>query len=451
VRGRRLKAGIAVAACLYAVAAATAAATDPTDPSFSRSGFVETPLPPSSASKWGAPNVWDLARTGPGFVGAIADLTTNQEVFGAVRYRRNGTLDRRFGRDGFTRPLDLPGEYPSAQAQAIAVQPDGRIVLAGFWQRIHGTLHPLLARFHRDGSLDRSFGHRGIVLWRRLPRRLRDGAPHDVAIQRGGRIVTVGSSGEWDIGDSQRFPAGIVTAYRSDGTLDRSFGIAGQVAFPARGGHDYTGLKTVRALPDGRLLVAGFHYGSLFIAKLLPDGALDPSFGRDGTVKMPVNDEHLGCSEICWSSTALALRPDGRIVVLSSIFPDVPAVVQLWPNGERDWTFGRAGVVRVHVKRHSFVPFDLTLQRGRILLVGWDEAHRGKAVLTFSAFRYLADGRLDRGFGRHGVWVHRGAEYSGAFAVLNQPHGRVVVAGGAEDKRNDSYESFLQLTRFLPR
>ena len=206
-------------------------------------------------------------------------------------------------------------------------------------------------------------------------------------------------------------------------------------------------------LPDGRLLVAGFHYGSLIVVRLLPSGELDPSFGSGtGRVTMFVNPGP-GCSRICWSSTALALRPDGRIVLLSSSFPDVPAVVQLWPNGERDWSFGRAGVLRVHVKRHVFLPFDMALQRGRILLVGWDEARRGAARLSFCAFRYLADGRLDRGFGHGGAWLHRGAEFSGAFAVLNQPRGRVVVAGGSEDKpkRSAPYESFLQLTRFLPR
>jgi uncharacterized delta-60 repeat protein len=421
------------------------------DRSFS-GGFVETPLSPRQARVPGAPNIWDMAPVrGDGFVAAIADLTTEQSVFGVVRYRRNGSLDRRFGEEGFTRPLRL-GRV-DGQAQAIAVRRDGRIVVAGFWHGYSGNTHPLLAGFRRDGSLDRSFGHDGIVMSRRRPRGLRGGALHDVAIQPGGRIVAVGSAGEHGIGESSRFSAGTVTAYRPDGRLDRGFGDDGQVTFPVRGGAEYTGLKTVRALPDGRLLVAGFHYGSLLVARLLPDGGLDPGFGGgDGKVKMAVNGERGGCSAVCWSSTAIALRPDGRIVVLSSLWPDVPAIVQLRPNGERDWSFGHAGVARARVKRHRLVAFDMTLQRGRVLVAGWDEARRGKAVLSFCAFRYRADGRLDRSFGRHGVWVRRGAEFSGAYAVLNQPRGRAVVAGGSEDrpKARAPYESFLQLTRFLP-
>jgi len=420
------------------------------DRSFS-GGFVETPLSPHEAKIPGAPNIWDMAPVrGGGFVAALADLTTEQDIFGVVLYRRNGSFDRGFGDEGFTRPLEL--KYRDGQAQAIAVQPDGRIVVAG---RSHGEYtRSLLARFRPGGSLDRSFGHGGIVLWSRWPRRFRNGALHDIAIQPGGRIVAVGSSREHGIGESRRYSAGIVTAYRSDGSLDSSFGADGQVVFPAAGGAEYTGLKTVRVLPDRRLLVAGFHYGSLLVVRLLPDGELDPSFGRGtGEVTLTVNNEHAGCDENCWSSTAVAVRPDGRILVLCSSFPDVPAVVRLLPDGERDLTFGRHGIARVHMKHHAFQLFDMALQRGRFLVVGWDEVRRSGERLRFAALRYLANGKLDRGFGHHGVWTHRGAEFSGAFAALNQPRGRVVVAGGAEDKPKGAaaYESFLQLTRFLPR
>jgi uncharacterized delta-60 repeat protein len=449
VRGRRLKAGVAVASFLCAAVVSGAAATDRVDRSFA-GGFVETPLSPREAKLPGAPNIWDLAPVhGGGFVGAIADLTEDQDVFGAVRYRPNGSIDRSFGDKGFTRPLVL--KHRDGQAQAIAVQPDGRIVVTGF---SHGEYtRSLLARFRPDGSLDRSFGHEGIVLWRRWPRHFRNGALHDIAIQPGGRIIAVGSSGEHGIGESSRYSAGIVTAYRSDGSLDRSFGADGQVVFPVAGGAEYTGLKTVRVLPGGRLLVAGFHYGSLFVARLLPDGELDRSFGRGtGEAKLAVNNEHTGCDANCWSSTAVAVRPDGRILVLCSSFPDVPAVVRLLPDGERDLTFGRNGIARVHMKHHAFQLFDMAPQRGRILVVGWDETHRSGERLRFAALRYLANGKLDRGFGHHGVWLHRGAEFSGAFATLNQSQGRVVVAGGSEDKPKGAtaYESFLQLARFLP-
>lgn len=438
---------IAVVLCGLAV---TAQAADRSDPGFGGKRLIKMALPPGVDEGPVAPNIWDLAKVRGGFVGALADLTARQDAFAAVRYRRNGVLDRRFGKKGFTRPLRL--KDGRGQAQAIAVQGNGRIVLAGYWRRKPGRSRPLLARFHPDGSLDRSFGSDGVAFWRR---RGRHGSEvlHDVAIQPSGRIVGVGAVGEHGIGESSRSPAGLVIAYRPDGRVDRSFGRGGRVAFRAPGGGEYTGFKTVRVLPDGRLLVAGFHHGRLFLVRLLPDGRLDPGFGGGtGKVLMTVNPEGGGCGGNCFSSAAPVLRPDGRIVVLSSIFPDVPVVVRLWPGGELDRGFGRRGIVKVRVKRHRLNPFNLTLQRGRILVVGWDEARRHGSILSFATLRYRADGRLDRRFGRGGVVVRRPGEFSGAFAVLGQRGGKVVVGGGGQDKAEGDrwYSSFLLLTRYLP-
>lgn len=435
---------------LCGLAAAAVQAADRTDTTFGDKGFIKMPLPRGVDTGPVAPNLWDLAAVRGGFVGALADLTESQDFFGAVRYRRDGVLDRRFGREGFTRPLRL--KYGNGQAQAIAVQANGRIVVGGFWRRKPGRTRPLLARFHPDGELDRSFGNDGIVIWRRPGRRGPE-LLHDIAIQPGGRIIGVGAVGEHGIGESGREPAALVIAYRPDGRVDRSFGRDGRVAFRAPGGAQYTGLKTVRALPDGRLLVAGFHHGSLFLARLLADGRLDPTFGGGtGKVTRAVNPESGGCSGNCHSATALELLPDGRIVALSSIFPDVPVLVRLWPDGELDRSFGRRGIAKVRAKRHSFKPFDMTVQRGRILVVGWDEARRAGSILSFASFRYRADGRIDRRFGRGGIAVRHPGEFSGAFAVLDQPGGRVVVAGGGQDKRkgDDWYSSYLLLTRYLP-
>jgi uncharacterized delta-60 repeat protein len=447
-RLRLLTVTVGVMLCGLAVAAVQAA--DRTDSSFGGKGFIKMSLPQGVDRGPVAPNIWDLAKVRGGFVGALADLTTSQDVFAVVRYRRNGVLDRGFGKKGFTRTLRL--QQGNGQAQAFAVQPDGRIVLGGYWRRKPARPRPLLARFHPDGSLDRSFGSGGVAMWRR-PGRHGSELLHDIAIQSSGRIVGVGAVGEHGIGESSRHPAGLVIAYRPDGRIDRSFGRAGRVAFRAPGGGEYTGLKTVRVLPGGKLLVAGFHHGRLLLARLLPDGELDASFGGGtGRVNLAVNSESTGCGSICFSATALELLPDGRIIALSSIFPDVPVLVRLWPDGELDRGFGRRGIAKVRAKRHWFKPFDMTLQRGRILVVGWDEARRAGSILSFAAFRYRADGRIDRSFGRGGVVVRRPGEFSGAFAALDQPGGRVVVAGGGQDKRkgNSWYSSYLLLTRYRP-
>jgi uncharacterized delta-60 repeat protein len=444
-----LKRLAAAALCLCLLAVCVAQATDWTDRGFRGEGFVKEPLGPAVDTGPVGPNIWDLAAAPGGFVGSLADLSKRQDYFGAVRYRHNGSLARGFGRSGFTKQLELRG---TSQAQGIAVQPDGRILVAGY-RSLRGPRAALLARYRPDGSLDRSFGRKGVVI-RKPSFRLGNELLHDVAVQPGGRILAVGGRGERGIGLSGGRPSGFVVAYRPDGSVDRSFGRNGRVIFPAPGGNgEYTSLMSIEQLADGRLLVAGYHFGSLFLARLLPDGRLDRSFGGgSGKVVMFVGDRHLGCTSFCWSTAPFAIRPDGRIVVLASVYPDVPVLLRLHPDGRLDRGFGRNGMVKVRVRRHYLVPFDLALQGDRIVVVGWDEFSRKDAVVRFSVLRYLANGRLDHGFGYRGLVVRRSGEFSGAYATLNQGRGRVVVAGGGQSRaKGDRWStSFLLLTRYLP-
>lgn len=440
--------------CLGAACAAQAA--DRTDRSFGGDGFVKDWVGPVVDPGPLGPNIWDLAEDRGGFVGSLADLSAEQEYFGAVRYRRNGSIDRRFGRRGFTRPIGRKYSSGRAQAQGIAVQRDGRIVVVG-WRHPEGHAAPLLVRYRRDGSFDRSFGLRGVVT-QKLDNFRPGEILHDVAIEPNGRIVAVGARGEHGFGLSSGHPAGLVVAYRPDGRVDRSFGEGGRELFPAPGGHgEYTGLKSIEVLGDGRLLVAGYHFGSLFVARLLPDGRLDRSFGGgDGKLVTFANPYGRGdaCPGICWSAAPFVLRPDGRILVIAATWPDLPVLLRLTADGEVDRSFGRRGWVRVFPKGHYFQPFDLALQGRRIVVSGFDEWYDGKGNggLAFMVLRYLGDGRIDHSFGRRGLVVRHEGPFSGAYAILNQGF-RVVVAGGGEDAREESdkwYSSFLLLTRYLP-
>jgi len=444
---------VAVLAC---AGAGTGQAADRTDRSFGGDGFVKDWVGPVVDPGPLGPNIWDLAEHRGGFVGSLADLSAEQEYFGAVRYRRNGSIDRGFGRNGFTRPIER-SRFGRTQAQGIAVQRDGEIVVVGWRHKPSAPAAPLLVRYRRDGSFDRSFGRRGIVTQKPNFRRGGD-VLHDVAIEPSGRIVAVGARGEHGFGQSNGHPSGLVVAYRPDGRVDRSFGKGGRVLFPAPGGHgEYTGLKSVEVLGDGRLLVAGYHFGSLFVARLLPDGRLDRSFGGgDGKLVTFASLYGRGdaCPGNCWSAAPFVLLPDGRILVISATWPDAPVLLRLTADGEVDRSFGRRGLVSVFPKENYFQPFDLALQGRRIVVAGFDEWYDGKGNggLEFTVLRYRGNGRLDRGFGRRGIVTRREGPFSGAYAILNQGK-RVVVAGGGEDARKPSdkwYSSFLLLTRYLP-
>ena len=422
-------------------------AADRSDTRFGRDGFVDTKAPRFVDPGPAAPNIWELVPHGRGFVGVLADLTSRQDVFGLVRYRRNGALGRGFGDGGFTRPLEL---NVGAQAQAAAVDARGRIVVAGFTHRFRRT--PLLVRFRPNGSLDHSFGKGGIVNPRRLPHG--GGAVHDVVIQRNGRILVAGGIGEKGIGENGFRSGGFVTAFRPNGKVDRSFGSGGRVAFDLpRPEGDYSGLKQLRLLRDGRILVSGLQDGGLFLARLLPNGRLDRSFGGgDGTVSAFDGNHHFGCSGNCWSAAPIALRPDGKIVALAAEFPDAPVIYRFDPDGVLDRGFGDDGRVKIHRKGVWLQAFDLELQQGRIVVSGFDQAKHGKAKLSFCVMRFRGDGSIDRSFGHHGVVFRSRNEFSGAYALLPQSRGRLLVAGGGQDHAEGERwsRSVLLLSRYLP-
>ena len=142
------------------------------DDSFDGDGLVVTSTPTSAA--------YGLALQPNGKI-----LTAGEPGFSVTRFNSDGTLDTTFGAGDGIGGLDLPG----ANAFTLAVQPDGMIVAAGSAQNDFAA-----ARFRPDGSLDRRFGSNGRVLSDLGGPAVGDVA-YDVALQPGGKIVLAGLSG----------------------------------------------------------------------------------------------------------------------------------------------------------------------------------------------------------------------------------------------------------------
>lgn len=200
--------------------------------------------------------------------------------FGAFRYLPNGELNQSFGEGGWV-DTDLGSfEFP----HAVALQPDGGIVVAGEGDcRFAGCF--VLARYRPDGSLDPGFGEGGVV---HTPFGFVHGArAFDVSIAPDGRVVAAGFVQMG--GDGQDSSHFAVARYLPDGRLDQSF---------SRDGRAYS--DSSQDASDWMLL----RYGR--------GGRLDSSFGGDGVVVMD-----FGTGED--SVRALALR-DGRILAAGSIY-----------------------------------------------------------------------------------------------------------------------------------
>lgn len=170
---------------------------------------------------------------------------------GVVRLDADGTLDTTFGTGGKVH-IDYadsdssdgdPGDFDTASD--IALQPDGKIVIAGS-MLVGSTSDYLVARLTADGSRDGSFGTNGLVTT--AFGTLQDIA-EAVAIQLDGKIVVAGSASSSAVTDF-----GLVRLH-SDGTFDSSFGGGGALIVDFFGGAD--GANDLVVQPDGKLVAAG--------------------------------------------------------------------------------------------------------------------------------------------------------------------------------------------------
>ena len=199
-----------------------------------------------------------------------------------ARYDTDGTLDSTFGGDGRVTTDISAKRYVSDEATAVAIQPDGRIVVAGSsccGYRPASDSDFTLARYNDDGTLDSSFGIEGMVttdlgsIYETIS---------SIAILGDGKIVAVGRSG-YDLA---------VVRYNDDGSLDTSFGSEGKVTTHFGGYSAEAAALAIQA--DGEIVAAGIwtigcypggHCPSEFaLARFNADGSLDTSFGEDGAM-----------------------------------------------------------------------------------------------------------------------------------------------------------------------
>ena len=165
--------------------------------------------------------------------------------FALARYTKSGVLDASFGTGG--KVLSDLGSASNDQAYAVAVQKDGKIVVAGY-SDAGGSNDFALVRYTKGGVLDASFGTGGKVL-SDLGSASDDGA-NAVAVQKDGKIVVAGSS---DAGGSYDFA---LARYTKGGALDASFGTGGKVLTDLGGSNDEGSAVAVQK--DGKIVVAGY-------------------------------------------------------------------------------------------------------------------------------------------------------------------------------------------------
>jgi uncharacterized delta-60 repeat protein len=339
--------------------------------------------------------------------------------FGFSRYNTDGSLDLTFGPGG-TVTHDFGGPQVRDSAQAIALQPDGKLVIAGWSSAGQGT-DVALTRYNSDGTPDPSFGPGSSVITT-FPGLFAMASA--VVLQPDGKIVIAGqnlfTSGD---ANSLRF---LLIRYTVTGSLDTSFGSGGIVQTAFAQASEATSL--VRQ-PDGKLVAAGGTGPDFALARYNVDGSLDPSFGSGGKTTVNVGPAS--------RASSLVLQADGKLVVGGRT--DSPAndfgLARLNSNGSLDSTFGTGGKVVTDFNGGNDGLFALVLQAdGKVVAAGGSNVGASR---QFGLARYNLDGTLDTTFGTGGK-VNTPVDKEGDVnALVTQVDGKILAAGLTVDDLNN--------------
>lgn len=345
-----------------------------------------------------------------------------------ARYNSDGRLDSTFGVGG---RVDVSFGYLTIQANAIARQADGKLVVAGSLYN-QGIWSFAIARFNTNGSIDGSFSSDGL---RTLTWGGDVAVATDVAIQSDGKILVAGH-----ISDNQDNSDFGVVRLNTNGGTDVQFGYFGTAKIDFLGSSDYPYGMAIQN--DGKIVVCGYANNvspgnqRWAIARLNSDGGLDTSFGSGGKLTYD------------WSFTAdyamsVAIQTDGKIVVSGMVngitnfglarFSSTGVIdfafVNDFPNNDKEQSFS----VRVATN-------------GRIISGGFAR-NVSNTTAVFALSCHNANGTLDNSFGTSGrVTTDMGPDWDEIDKVLVQKDGKIVAVGFSYDANQ---KSRFALARYL--
>jgi uncharacterized delta-60 repeat protein len=459
--GRRLGICVVLAAGFLAIPAgsALAASAGALDPTFGGSGFVTTPVGPGTGEDFG--NAMAIQSDGKIVAVGGADMGATGMDFAVARYNPDGTLDSTFGGgDGIvTTPIGAGAVRDSAFA--VAIQSDGKIVVAGSTGAPNDTA---VVRYTETGTLDQGFdgnsgNGNGIVVIKVAP--TFDDAAFAVGLSStkivlGGYARTNETSG----GGFGNTDFALVRLNQTDGTLDTSFdgdGTAGNgivLTDVVPGGLD-SEIEALKVLSDGKIVVAGiantdtsvpgtsFNYDFALARYNSADGTLDTTFDGNSSGNGKFTTA-IGTGEDF--ADALAIQGDGKIVVAGNAETaanetDFAVARYSGTDGSLDTSFTGGGGIGGNGK------FTLTVSSlseralavaidgsGRIVLAG-RASFAGSGSDVALARLAGADGSPDNSFGNAGMVttaISPGTGFDSATGLAIDGDGKIVVVGDAE-------------------
>jgi uncharacterized delta-60 repeat protein len=299
---------------------------------------------------------------------------------------------------GFAAAPTIPGGGGSV-GQAVAVQPDGKVVVAGY-ASVSGNLELVLVRYLTTGGLDTTFGTNGVVV---------DGTltPGDI-----GYYVALQASGAIDVAGFQTQAGKNIAAlvqYTPAGARDATFGLGGVAASPSSLPDLATSTDVVyngvAVQGDGRIVCVGRYYDATngrytaMAVRYTATGAIDGTFGAGGDVEIrptivAVNGNVFG--------NHVVIEPDGHILGCGTAGQTTNNMMafRLTANGFLDAGFGTNGVQTVQfaagvASKGTFIDLQ---SDGKAVCMG-----STGSPLRFAVARFTTTGQLDTNYGSGGM------------------------------------------------
>jgi len=325
-----------------------------------------------------------LQPDGKVLVGGFFSTYNSTSRNSIARLNADGSLDASFN----------SGTGANNLVNSLALQPDGRVLIAGFFSTYNDTSRSSIARLNADGSLDASFNPGTGVGGDPFP------SVQSLALQPDGKVLIGGGFTSYN-----GTPRNRIARLNANGSLDTTFNPGTGV-----GGGFFPTVESLALQPDGKVLIGGnfSSYNGTFrnnIARLNADGSLDAGFnpgtGADNFVR------------------SFALQPDGKVLIGGDFtsFNGTPInfIARLNADGSLDSGFNPGTGSNGTIQTFALQP------DGKVLIGGWFTSYNGTPCSRIA--RLNADGSLDSGF-------NPGTGVDGTvWSLALQPDGKVLIGG----------------------
>ena len=396
------------------------------DPNFGIGGKVTTPIGNDQEA------ITSIAQQPDGKIVASGVSKESDHEFRTIvcRYNTDGSIDTSFGIGG---KVALDYLFHESINCKLKLQSDGKILIATNVGDMEYNYDFLFVRLNNDGSYDSGFGSNGIVITNFETGNI----VRSLELQADGKIILAGECSGND-GIANQFENFAVARYNPDGSLDDTFGTNGKVVINigsnSISSYSIDGIYAVKLQSDGKIILGGYTdaqnsievYNSVLV-RLNSNGTIDTTFGTNGITITNFEASSAGINTLLISNDDTIVS--GSIVNFNSNGNTKIGLLKYDANGNLDMAFGTNGrtITQVNTTAMLDTIWDMVLQPdGKIVAAGYSF----NTTIDMLLMRYNNNGSLDPSFDGDGILLTDfGSTADGAYSVLIQPDGKIIIGG----------------------